>query len=197
MRLTIVIAATSLSLLAWNLTALSSWGQSISNAGVSAALLALPDLSGFHQTAETSQTNSNSVNGVSVAMVRMRRMFVADGGGATLSAELLQVMGGDPSAFDPSQAGESLLLQAAGADGAQVSGFALLGPLGLGEADQAASWSAVSPQGDQWSFVADVFRRGHVLATVVYAVPSADGDVATLTAYAQQQDAKLAAAGLG
>ncbi len=197
MRLTFALAVLGLLLLGWKLVASSAGAQSISNAGVSAALLSAPDLPGFQQTAETSQTSSNSVNGVAVATVRMRRTFVADGGGATLSAELLQFMGGDGGAFDPTQAGEALLRQAAGADGARVSGFTLLGPLGLGEADQAASWSALSPQGVQWSYVADVFRRGHVLATVVYAVPGADGDVASLTSYAQQQDAKLAAAGLG
>ncbi len=197
MRLMFALVVLGLLLLGWKLVVSSAGAQSISNAGVSAALLAPTDLPGFQQTAETSQTSSNSVNGVAVSTVRMRRTFVADDGGVTLSAELLQFVGGDGSAFDPAQAGAALLQQAAAMDGAQVSGFALLGPLGLGEADQAASWSAVSPQGDQWSYVADVFRRGHVLATVVYAVPGADGDVATLTSYAQQQDAKLAAAGLG
>lgn len=177
--------------------AASIGAQTVSNAGLSAALLAESDLPNFQQIGETSQTNSNSVNGVSVATVRMRRGFVADGG-ATLSAELLQFSAdGGFINFDPGTAGEALLRGAAGVGNAAFSDFALTGALGLGESDQSATWTALSPQGDRWTYSADVFRRGHVLATVVYATPGLSADLATLTAYAQLQDAKLSAAGLG
>lgn len=73
-------------------------------------------------------------------------------------------------------------------------GYQRLGALGVGDADQAASFQ-VTPQGSSLTFLAyiDTSLRGRIIVFTSYAVPSAAPDQASFAALAAQQDAKIVA----
>jgi hypothetical protein len=163
---------------------------------LAAVLLTETDLPGFQQTLDDTATfAAMTSSGTVPAVVR----DFASPTGSIVALELIALPEDDATtAFTPATIGEQTLRDAANALGTQPpSDFALLGPLGLGEDDLAATWTASSAsRGTPNAIAADIFLRGHVLGLVLYSVPGTEGDASTLGADAGLQDARIVAAQL-
>lgn len=156
---------------------------------LAAVALSSTDLPGFVQLQDSAP--AAGLPGVSAMFVRT---FVLAGAGSALIDGLIETEQPLPPGVVVTLFGGPTFVQALAGGGVTVQNFAVLTPLGLGDADQQVAFDLPDQKSDQaLHFLADIFVRGRVIALVMDGGPQ-QPDGAQLAAIAQAQDAKLSAA---
>jgi hypothetical protein len=167
--------------------------QTAGDAQFAAIALSSADLPGFHLVSEQDVPvqPSDPVAGA------WQRMLAADDAAGTAGAAMSIILmvpkdSASTSILDGTVDGGSVFSNLNG-----VTNLQLTGPLGIGDADQSATWQQWDSNAGAWAtFSADNFLHGRLLVAVIYGSDSDANAPSQLSQYARLQENKLIAAGV-